>query len=419
MMKKSIIRIFALIILGVLGQGVLAQAPNKKALLIIVDGIPTNIIHRAHTPNLDRIESKGRFLESYVGGERGGASETPTISSNGYAATVTGTWAHKNNVYDNSLNAVNYNYPSIFRLFKDAYPEGKTAIFSTWLDNRTKLLGEGRKETRELMLDHHVDGLELDTIQYPHDNLSNYIKRIDAHVALEAAKYIAESAPDLTWVYLQYTDDVSHYFGRSFEFDNGITYTDALVGLIYDAVLQREKEHGEEWLVIVITDHGRTPFTAKHHGGQSEAERNTWMVINQKEVNNYARDFKVANTDVTPTIAEYLGIELPTKVTNEMDGVSLLSPIDAVNLRAKLLGKKELFISWDPIDLKSTQTAEIYVSYTNNYSKGGEDSYQNVGKVNLKDGYSSIKLPKQVNGFVKVLLKTPNHTLNSWVKLNK
>lgn len=34
-----------------------AQAPIKKAIYIIMDGIPTDIIHKASTPNLDRIEN--------------------------------------------------------------------------------------------------------------------------------------------------------------------------------------------------------------------------------------------------------------------------------------------------------------------------------------------------------------------------
>jgi len=164
-------------------------------VFIVVDGIPVDLIHKASTPNLDRIEKEGVFLESYVGGERGGYSQTPTISSNGYATQITGTWVNKHNVWDNGIDDPIYNYPSIFRLYKDAYPEGKTAIYSTWLDNRTKLLGEGLDATNNLKIDYAFDGLELDTLNYPHDKHSYYIKRIDAEVAIEAAKSIYKNGP--------------------------------------------------------------------------------------------------------------------------------------------------------------------------------------------------------------------------------
>ncbi|MDO5016847.1 MAG: alkaline phosphatase family protein [Porphyromonas sp.] len=393
-----------------------AQVQPKKAVLIIVDGIPEEMVLSTPTLNLDRITAQGHYLPSYVGGERGGASETPTISSNGYAATVTGTWGNKNNVYDNSLKAVNYNYPSIFRLYQDAYPEGKTAIFSTWLDNRTKLLGAGLEATNRLRFDYHFDGLEHDTVQYPHDKVSNYIKRIDTHVALEAAKCIAKEAPDLTWVYLQYTDDVSHMHGKSEPFRNGIVFTDALVGLIYDAVRQREEAYQEDWLVLVVTDHGRTPFVYTHHGGQSEAERNTWVVIN-KEVNNYARNFRVANTDVTPTIAEHMGVSIPDEVAREIDGVSLLSEVDAVNLTCRLIDDRHLFLSWDAVDLNTDATARVSVAFTDRYNTGGRDSYQEVGTVRLKEQSAVVTLPQSASGMVKVLLQTPNHYLNNRVKV--
>ena len=82
--------------LWVIAITVIGQVSTKKAIYIIMDGIPTDIIHKASTPNLDRIENEGVFLNSYVGGERGGYSQPPTISAYGYAALVTGTWALKN-----------------------------------------------------------------------------------------------------------------------------------------------------------------------------------------------------------------------------------------------------------------------------------------------------------------------------------
>lgn len=390
------------------------SAQQKKTVFIIMDGIPTDMIYNAATPNLDRIREKGVFLESYVGGVRGGYSETPTISSNGYATHVTGTWVHKHNVWGNGIENPNYNYPSMFRLFKDSQPDGKIAIYSTWLDNRTKLIGEGREGTKHLKFDYHFDGLEIDTIAYPHDGSSNYIKRIDAAVALEAAKGIYRDAPDMSWVYLQHTDDAGHIYGEGPDFYNSISFMDGLVGLIYDSVLQREKEFGEDWLVVVVTDHGRTPLTAKHHGGQSTRERNTWIVMNKKDINRYATERQVAAVDVLPTICDFMGIKVPEATRFEFDGTPLLTPVDAANLSARLLGD-QLILEWDSYNDKGS--ADVLVTFTNDFVKGGKDEYKKIGQVALKDGSAvlKVKMPKSAT-VMKVVLKTQTNPLNYWIK---
>jgi predicted AlkP superfamily pyrophosphatase or phosphodiesterase len=410
---KKILYVWALWTIGFIA---IAQTPAKKTVFIIVDGIPTDMIHKADTPNLDRIENEGLFLESYVGGERGGYSQTPTISSNGYATLLTGTWVNKHNVWDNDIDDPNYNYPTIFRLFKNAYPNGKTAIYSTWLDNRTKLVGEGLSATGNIKIDYTFDGLEIDTVSYPHDKHSYYIKRIDAAVAVEAAKSIYKNGPDLSWVYLQFTDDVSHYFGESPEFYNAITFEDALIGLIYDAVKQRIEEFDEDWFVVVTTDHGRTPLTAKSHGGQSDRERNTWLVMNKKEINDYARNYRTAAVDILPTICDFMDVAIDTPVANELDGVSLFRQVDAFALKGYLFDHSQLVLSWTATDTKADSRAEILICTTNNVKKGEPDRYQKIGEVFLKDERASIPLhiPGDTN-FVKVVLKSPHHTLNHWV----
>lgn len=146
---------------------------KKKAVFIIVDGIPADVIEKVNTPSLDSIAKVVGYARAHVGGEKNGYSQTPTISAVGYNSLLTGTWVHKHNVWDNDIAAPNYNYPTIFRLLKTNNPEKKTAVFSSWLDNRTKLVGDGLASTRNVKVDYHFDGLELDTVNYPHDKEKN------------------------------------------------------------------------------------------------------------------------------------------------------------------------------------------------------------------------------------------------------
>src|SRR6185295_4846672 len=109
---------------------------QRKAVFIIVDGIPADLIEKLPTPNLHDIARRGALLKAHVGGEKGGYSQTPTISAVGYNSLLTSTWVNKHNVWDNDIKDPNYHYPTIFRLLKKADSTKKIAVFSTWLDNR-------------------------------------------------------------------------------------------------------------------------------------------------------------------------------------------------------------------------------------------------------------------------------------------
>src|SRR4029077_6739382 len=109
-------------------------------------------------------------------------------------------------------------------------------IFSTWTDNRTKLVGESLPQTGKIKLDYIADGYELDTVNFPHDKQSLYIHTIDERVTDEALKSIKTNAPDLSWVYLEYTDDIGHRFGNGEQEDKAVAYVDNQVARIWDAI---------------------------------------------------------------------------------------------------------------------------------------------------------------------------------------
>jgi hypothetical protein len=134
------------LLLVILGTGAWAQ--KKKALFVIVDGIAADVIENQPTPFLKTIAKAGGYTRAHVGGEKGGYSQTPTISAVGYNSLLTGTWVNKHNVWGNDIKAPNYHYWTLFRFFKEQYPQKKTAVFSSWLDNRTKLVGENLPANR-------------------------------------------------------------------------------------------------------------------------------------------------------------------------------------------------------------------------------------------------------------------------------
>lgn len=292
---------------------------TRKVVFILLDGIPADVLENTSTPYLDEIASRGGYTRAYVGGEKGGASESPTISAVGYNSLLTGTWANKHNVWGNGIKAPNYEYWSIFRVAKNHNPELKTAEFSTWLDNRTKLIGEGLAATGYLKMDYAFDGFELDTIRFPHDKDKKYISEIDELVSTEAARYIKLEAPDLSWVYLEYTDDMGHKYGDSPQMTEAVKLADAQVGRIWESIQTREQAHNEEWLIVITTDHGRTAVNGKGHGGQSDRERTTWIVTNYPEpLPSFYQNPGIV--DIMPSIASFMGLVIPKDVEAGIDG---------------------------------------------------------------------------------------------------
>jgi len=301
----------------------IAPATTPKAIFIIVDGIPADVLENTATPVLDTISGEDGYTRAYVGGEVGGESESPTSSAIGYNNLLTGTWANKHNVYDNEVNDPNYDYWDIFRIAKAHAPSLQTAIFSTWTDNRTKLLGDGLEQAGGNKFDYAFDGFELDEDRFPHDLLHNYIRTIDDHVTDEAARVINSNGPDLSWVYLEYTDSVGHGYGDGPQMTAAVEHMDGQIGRIWSAVQNRQRAHDEDWMIVVTTDHGRDAKTGQGHGNQTERERTTWIVTNSDDLN--ARYYQTPGiVDILPSIATHLDLEIPASIRDQLDGQSFI-----------------------------------------------------------------------------------------------
>ena len=405
-MKTRILALLCLLLAGA------ASAQTRKAVFIIVDGVPADMIERLHTPAIDEIAARGAYARAYTGGEVGGYSQTPTISAIGYTNLLTATWMNKHNVDGNSDLKPNYNYWTIFRIAKEQPKEFRTALYSSWTDNRTVLLGEGKPETGHLKIDFVCDGYELDTVRFPKREKDLQIFDIDEHVAREAARGIANDAPDLSWVYLWYTDDAGHFEGNGAFFDEYVVKADRQIGQIWEAVRYREEHFGEEWMVVVTTDHGRTE-DGHGHGGQSARERTTWVATN-RPVNSHFHSPGLAITDIAPSICRFMGFDVPRDVLWEQDGMPFIGQVDIAGM-GSMPYDDDIVLTWECLNPEAEVT--VWGAADNLFRTGGKDRWIELGRVPASDESFRVEGARMPDtGFFKFVLSTPANHLNRWVR---
>jgi predicted AlkP superfamily pyrophosphatase or phosphodiesterase len=404
-------RIINTLLLTMLSLAAIAQT-KPKVVLVIADGIPADVIERLRPPAMQQIIKEGAYTRAHVGGTKGSYTETPTISAPGYNDMLTGTWGYKHNVWDNDNQHPNYNYPTIFRLFKTAKPTGTTAIFSTWVENRKMLLGTGLPQTQNLAVDYVYDGFEKDTVHFPHDRASLYLHNIDEHVVNCADSVIRAKAPDLSWIYLEYTDDVGHAKGTGKEFDKAIGMLDAQMKKIADAIHYREANFKEKWLLVITTDHGRDSISGHGHGYQTKRERTTWFILNKPATNAYLRSAQPGIVDILPSAINYLNINLPASVKRELDGVPITGPVSVSNAQLTTTAQG-ITVNWK--SFAPAEKLKVYITYTNNVKEGKPDTYKLIGTPTSgaqKFNYTSAELLNQP--FYKVVIEGKHNTINVW-----
>ena len=192
--------------------------------------------------------------------------------------------------------------------------------------------------------------------------------------------------------------------------DAAIQKADAQVGLIWQAIQQRQQK-GEDWQLWVTTDHGRKEPDGKDHGGQSEAEREVWIASSASGLNAHFSAGKAAQVDLLPSFFRFFNLVVPEHQERELDGVPLTGPLSLSNLT--LVGKeKNQLLTWTPGP--QSETLSVYWSPTDHFREGGKDEYFFLGEV--PSDAKQYALPSEFGkkDFFKVLVVGKHNSVNTW-----
>jgi len=284
-MKKSVFLLFVFISALNFGQ-------KKKVLLIGIDGLQFEQIAKVNSPNFDKFTIK----KGYNGGVFGAPSQQVTSSGPSWVTILTGVWTDKHGVKSNSANQVS-KAKSVFNFIKSE-SKLKTASISTW-------------KNINLLLYKDMYSVDFST-QGGDDEIS---------VAV-TANHIKNQAPDFTFIHLDDIDHAGHAVGFGEAYSKAIKKVDAQIGQLLAVIEKREKINKEDWLVLLVTDHGRDS-KGKGHGSQTVTEKTIFIGMNKQGTSFFegidnsrnVHSLKeletfIPQTAVVSTILKYLNINI-------------------------------------------------------------------------------------------------------------
>jgi predicted AlkP superfamily pyrophosphatase or phosphodiesterase len=300
--------VMALVGLGATSALAAAAEKRHKVLVIGIDGTRPDAVRTSETPNLDRLIAEGTFSDAtQILGPR--STKNDTISGPGWSSILTGVWADKHGVADNSFKGRNYDeYPHFFHYLKQARPEAFTISVASWAPINKYLVSAA------------------DVVQTPptgeptaNDPLAG-VKDADVRTTKKAVELLADADPAAMFVYFHQVDSAGHRFGfhpSVAQYVAAIENVDRHIGEVLDAVAERETYAQEDWLILVTTDHGGKG--TGHGGGQNVPEiRNTFLIVSGPSARVGKAKRQTYMVDVAATALAHLGV--PLKPEWKLDG---------------------------------------------------------------------------------------------------
>ena len=238
-----------------------------------------------------------------------------TVSNPSWTTILTGAWDNKTGVINNVFTPWTYDkWPTVFTQLETFDSDIETKSISDW-DIVAADTAAG-----EVGADHVVYFSQI-----PGDtnwSLTDAAVTAEAVMSIEGTAEGYEDVPNFLFTYLIQVDEVGHQFGgASPEYKEAIQRTDDNLGAILDAVAAREGATGEDWTIIVVTDHGHQPQKGFGHGFQTPDETATFVIADGPDFGNGFINTDYEIVDVTPTVLELFG----APQGNNLDGVPLQS----------------------------------------------------------------------------------------------
>jgi hypothetical protein len=232
---------------------------TKKVLIIGLDGTLWTALTQENAPNV-----KALMDSSWV--STNAQAEPPTWSAGGWSGILTGTSILKHKATENSFTGNDIaNNPSFFREIKTTFPNLRTGAIVAWSP----------------IIDFIVNASDVAFRTSYND--SDYVLR-DGKVATAVVNELSTNNLDVLFCHFDNIDHNGHGTGfltSNVNYTNAVKAADVHVGNILTALKNRATYGSEDWLIVVVSDHGGV---GSSHGGSSYLERNPFIVLHNRAI---------------------------------------------------------------------------------------------------------------------------------------
>ncbi|OBK89682.1 alkaline phosphatase family protein [Mycolicibacter sinensis] len=283
----------------------------EHVLLIGVDGVNlSKILEYAYN------DASG-FKTAMDQGITGAATEVnhTTISGPSWSTILTGVWDDKHGVINNLFRPEPYDkWPTVFNMLEYHKPEIDTTIISNWQYLNELAAAGGYSADNNVFVPADDSPADSDALV----------------TALTIAQIMAtqnneDDISSFLFSYQSQADTAGHSFGGgSDEYMQAVINLGANIQQILAAIQEVKAITGDDWSIILTTDHGHTQSLGFGHGFQSPNETTQFVIFDQAghDATDGSQNLNYSVADITPTILALFGIPM----RSDFDGVSMTDP---------------------------------------------------------------------------------------------
>ena len=263
---------------------------STRVLIIALDGICTDGLKKANTPNIDKLMSEGAYSFDT-------RNVIPSVTLPNWTSILCGSGPERHGVINNSwtinnvqLKAVERNengyYPSIFQALKENVSNVKTAFYYNW---------------KELI--NAFDPTYMDEKIFLEDDqfIPNYEK---------AYQFMCDHRNEPTFVFLYdvHTDHAGHSSGwMSDPYIKAIEEADQQIGVLFEKM--KKAQLYENTYILFVTDHGGINHG---HGGYTQEEMSIPWSVTGKDIKPGMIKEQNFTVNTASMIARFFNIQQPT-----------------------------------------------------------------------------------------------------------
>lgn len=281
---------FILLAIGIRIQNLNESQRSKHVILIGIDGMSTEGLQFAHTPNMNSLINGGSISLH-------ARAVLPTISAPNWTSILTGAgpeqhgvtfkkWTQQKTFIEPTIKDEDGYFPSIFNIIRDQMPGAKTAVFY-----------------EKIKLENLINLSKINKVELNENYEASFAKAIP---------YILEQNPVFTFIYIGEVDHVGHVsrFGAQ-EYLSEIENVDHQIGILMDEIDRMSKK--KDFYIIITSDHGGAGF---NHDGESMLEIEVpWIINGPGVIHNRLINQSLNSMDTAPTIAYLFHLDPPHEWT--------------------------------------------------------------------------------------------------------